>query len=636
MSGICGLFNLDDAPVTEAELRAMTAMLEKRGPDGTGRWYDGLVGFGHTMLATTPESLHEPQPFRHAESGCVITADVRLDYRDELIKLLALEHREFIGDAELIVESYLKWGEACLDRLYGDFAFAVRDPRNNTLFLARDRFGARPLYYHYSREERFVFASDPRAILVLPQVPYAINEGRIADFIVRELEWIDYTSTFYKGILRLPPAHKLTISSTGLRVAEYWDPQPGPELGFTTDDDYRDGFLEVFSRAVEERVRVPGLNVGSTLSGGMDSGSIVAVANEVLNERAQQPLRTYSLARPRGSDCLESHRIYATLDHLGLSGTQIMTDEADSVIEKLDADLAEPFDGQMLFLKAIYEAARNDGVKVVLDGAVGDIVFNAGTYIRRLLRSGRIRQAWQEIVGRQAYWGLPPSASSLVRHLGGALAPEVAKALLRGPRRRNQERGFIKASLISPEFAERINIEGRLERMRETDSGLQSKDPALERIRKIRPCLTAGRERYARIAASAGVEGRDPFTDQRVVNFCSRLPDSQVARYGWPKFLLRKAMRGRLPDEVRWGREKPHIGYYLSENYIRLKKLRSELSLDRLLASLTNYVDPTALRAAWSEFDSGEHGEDILTAHILALWLENTVTRPVVKGEKFG
>ncbi|MCK5362977.1 MAG: asparagine synthetase B, partial [Gammaproteobacteria bacterium] len=233
-------------------------MLERRGPEGTGRWREGPVGLGHTLLATTPELLFERQPFRHAATGCVITADVRLDNRDELLRALGLgERRESIGDAELILGAYLGWGDACVDRLLGDFAFAVWDPRDKTLMCARDHSGMRPFYYHRVSGMRFVFGSAPKAILVLPQVPYRVDQGRVADFLVPQLEWIDYTSTFFEDVYRLPPGHMMTVSATGLNVTEYWKPEPGPELGPISDGDYAQGFLEVFTSAVEARLRAP-------------------------------------------------------------------------------------------------------------------------------------------------------------------------------------------------------------------------------------------------------------------------------------------------------------------------------------------------------------------------------------------
>jgi asparagine synthase (glutamine-hydrolysing) len=636
MSGICGLFHPDQRPVASADVATMTAMLEQRGPDGSSRWCDGAVGLGHTMLATTPGVLRESQPFRHPESSCVIVADVRLDYRDEVIGALGLEDRAAPGDAELILNAYLAWGEACLDRLLGDFAFAIWDPRNRTLFCARDRYGARPFYYHFAAEQQFVFASEPRAILALPQVPYALNEGRIADFIVEQLEWIDYESTFHQDVFRLPPAHKMTVSSSGIAISEYWNPAPGPALNCKTDSEYVEGFLEVFSNSVEERLQVPGSQVGSMLSGGMDSGSVTAITHVLLSGERELRLSAYSLARRRGVKCTESNRIYATLDFLGLSGTQIIADDIDSIADKLWTDFAEPFDGQFLFLRAIYETARRDGIEVVLDGAAGDLVFNEGAYIIRLLRRGRFRRAWREISGEQAFWGGSSALAVLFAQLGSAFAPQAIKTVLRKPKQDKREQGYVSASLISPEFAERIDFEERFNRMGQTFSDCWSGDPGLQRVRKIRPNLTAGRERYARIAASAGVEGRDPFADQRVIDYCSRLPDHMVARNGWPKYLLRVAMKDRLPDEVRWGRGKPHLGSLYNKTFLEREKIRDKLRLEDLAKSLEGYVDSASLRTAWRHFESGGNPNPVHSAYILSLWLAQSVTRPVVKNKRFG
>lgn len=627
MSGICGIFASNKAPVSHAALAAMTSVLEQRGPDGTRRWHEEAVGLGHTLLTTTLSSRNEPQLYQHAESGCVVTADARLDYRDELIDALRIEKQRQIGDAELILKAYLAWGEPCLDRLYGDFAFAIRDPRHDLIFCARDRFAARPFYYHHTQGKHFVFASDVRAILVLPEIPFAINEGRIAEFLVQELEWADYTSTFYKDVYRLPPAHKARITSRGLHVSEYWSAEPGPGLGLATDEEYRGAFLELFSRAVAERSRVPGSRAGSMLSGGMDSGAIVAVA--------QGTLEPFSLAHNRGVDCVESKRIYATLEFLGLRGTQVIVDQPENLSDELIADLREPFDGEFLFLKAIYGAAKRDGTNVVLDGAAGDIVFNEGPYVIRLLRRGRFQQAWRETVGIRAFWGAPPPVRAFVRHIGSAFVPAFAQRPIRKAKVLRDERGFVKASLISPAFAARIDISQRFERMRETFAMPRTDDPALERISKLRPNLTAGRERYARIAASVGVEGRDPFTDQRVVEFCANLPDHLCARDGWPKFLLRDAMAGRLPDEVRWGRGKPHIGGLYNQHFLVQQELTGNLHLNRLQDLLKDYVEESALRAAWQEFKSGRRADTVYSAYLLSQWLQQSVTRPVVKDQGF-
>jgi len=636
MSGICGLFNLDDAPVAETELRVMASMLEKRGPEGTNTRLDGPVGLGHTLLATTPELQFEKQPFAHAETDCVISADVRLDNRNKLLESFELNERhDSIGDAELILMAYLKWGEICVDRLLGDFAFAIWDPRHQMLFCARDHFGMRPLCYHHMPGRHFLFASDARAILVLPQVPYRINEGRVADFLVPELEWYDYTSTFFEDVYRLPPGHKAIVTPSGLEVTEYWHPQPGPKLGAMSDDDYRQGFLEVFTNAVEARLRAPTGTVGSMLSGGMDSGSVVAIAKEAHKKRGDGPLPTFSAARRRidggfDVDCPESKAIHAASSMPSISPTLIHPDALGDIFEPLTTGFDEPFDGVFVILKAIYLAAHDSGVRVVLDGGGGDIVFNAGTYIERLIRQGNFKLAMAEIVSEHRHWSTTTPVPSLVRHARAAITPEALKKLFRGIRYRRAHQEYVRASLISPDFAQRVGIEDRFERMRRIFPEGWTPDYAVEFCDKIWPNMTAGRERYARIAAATGMEARDPFMDKRVIEYCSRLPGRLRFRNGWPKMILREVMAETLPHEVLWTCRKPHLGWLFYEEITKAAMNRCELSIARLETNLKGYVDPDVLSNAWREFHCGGNSGLIPYAHVLSVWLRQTAQRPIV------
>jgi len=610
MSGICGQFNLDNAPVAAADLGAMTAMLEKRGPERTGRWQDGSAGLGHTLLATTPELKFERQPFKHADTGCVITADVRLDNRDELLDAFGLlAERDSIGDAELILLAYLEWGEDCLDRLLGDFAFAIWDPRHQKLF-----------------------ASDARAILVLPQVPYKINEGRVADLLVPELQWMDYTSTFFEDVYRLPPGHKATVTRDGINVAEYWKPQPGPDLGPMSDDDYAQGFLEVFTRSVDARLRTASGNVGSMLSGGMDSGSVVAVAQEILSVNGES-LRTFSAVRRRDDgdvDCAESRAIYAAVTIPSISPTLIYPDSLEDSVEQLILGNEEPFDGEFMILKSIYLAAKNLGTSVVLDGGAGDVVLGEGSYITRLLRKGKISLAMAEIAAENRFWLGGSFASSFSRYGRAAIVPEVLKKRLRGLRDRHNIRGHLKSSLISRDLAARVGIEDRFERMRQTFDRGSTSDYAVERSNTLRPNLAAGRERYARIAAAMSTEARDPFLDRRVVDYCTRLPGRMRLKNGWPKIILREIMADKLPDEVLWCRGKPHLGWLFNGTVTRLALRRGDLNETDLGKALQDHVDSAALASAWHRLHNSGDTEQIDSAYQLSVWLRESANRPVV------
>ena len=172
MSGICGILRLDGASPTGIE--AMTGAMQQRGPDGTRHHADGPCQLGHTLLATTPEAAFETLPLTHPQTGCTITSDLRLNNRDSLREVLGLPAR--IGDAEIALNAWLRWGEECPRHLDGEFAFAIWDPRAQRLFCARDHMGIRQLIYCHVPGKTFAFASAPSVVQLAPDVPARIHE----------------------------------------------------------------------------------------------------------------------------------------------------------------------------------------------------------------------------------------------------------------------------------------------------------------------------------------------------------------------------------------------------------------------------------------------------------------------------
>lgn len=637
MSGICGLFNFDNVRVNRAELAGMATMLEARGPDRTGLWQDGPVGLGHTLLTTTPEARFEKLPLRDSESGCVITADLRLDNREELLAALGLKRRRSsIGDAEIVLAAYLLWGEACVDRLLGDFAFAIFDPRRQAIFAARDPFGLKPFYYFHGPSRLFAFGSSAQSVLTLPQIPYRINDGRIADFLVPQLEWIDYTSTFFKDIYRLSPGHKISVTPQKLEITEYRAAQPESNPGSLTDEKWQEGLLEVFTQAVDARLRCPAGNLGSMLSGGMDSGSIVAVARSLLHARGQPPLPTYSAVRPAFADCAESSSISAATAMAHIEPTHVHPAGYDDTIGPAPLWFEEPFDGEFMMLDAVYRAASEDGRTVMLDGAAGDILLSEGTYITRLMRQGRLRAALGEIDGGNRFRGGSGIGTDVLRYAASAYLPDAIKHILRPHRQRRARNSFLNESLISPELLGKVDIDARFERMQHLFPGKWTPDYSLERIRAIGPNAVAGRERYGRLAARHGIEPRDPFLDRRVVEYCANLPGHLRLRGGWPKIILRDLMAGRLPDEVRWMRGKPHLGWLFNAACTRAEFRTGKLDLTYLRKTLNGYVERSALERAWQRFANGGDTAPIHSARLLAAWLEKYQNRPLVPVSDFG
>ncbi len=306
MSGIIGLYHLDGRPAEERILQRMAQAIAHRGPDGIRFWSDGPVGLGHLMLQTTPESARERQPLTNPEATLCLTVDGRIDNRRELRQ--ALDSNGFPPrddtDAELLLRAYECWGESCPNRLLGDFAFAIWDARKKQLFCARDYVGVKPFYYHRSAT-LFAFGSEIRAVLALETVPRRLNESRVVDFLVEQLDREDEESTFYQDVQRLPAGHSLTVSPGKFLLRDYWELKAPPVLKLGSLQEYGEAFREVFVEAVRCRLRST-YPVASTLSGGIDSSSVVCTVRELLASELQEPLHTISLVDADEAKCGET------------------------------------------------------------------------------------------------------------------------------------------------------------------------------------------------------------------------------------------------------------------------------------------------------------------------------------------
>ena len=617
MSGICGILSFDGG---DPDVAPMLALLERRGPDGTHCWADGPVALGHTLLATTPEALVEVLPLTEPDSGCTITADARLDNRDELIAALDLNgEKRTIGDGELILRAYLRWGDECPKHLLGDFAFAIWDGREQRLFCARDHMGMRQLIYHHAPGRLFAFATEAEALVAHGGVPKRINEARIADFL-DDLEGIDLTSTFFEEVFRLPPAHSLIVDGRELSLRRYWELRPGPELRLDSDEAYEAAFLDVFTQAVRCRLRSAG-PVGSMLSGGIDSNSVAAVASRMLATEGRGPPLTFSAVGPDRETCVETRAIQSALRGCGLSPTLIshtgLDDYKDELI-RLTAGCAEPFDGHMTLVRTVYLAAHRRGVKVMLDGVGGDVVLTSGNRVAQLLLKARIGKALSEAREEKLFWGPEWKAPrALIAAAWAAFAPERLRTT-----RRNLEWHYqdwrIRAGRgrVSADFARKFALSDRRNRFRQ-HIGNGMPIGAEHRTQSIRhPHLIVGRERYDRVASALAIEPRDPFLDIRLIAFCLSLPASQLQDGGWPKIILRRAMAGMVPSDVIWRRGKEHLGWTFTQAMLRHWKNSSP---DK--GKLAKYVSNSALSEPRSRKPGEMDRERQFELLVLSCWL---------------
>ncbi|WP_379923381.1 asparagine synthase-related protein [Erythrobacter sp. R86502] len=570
MSGICAVLRLDSRPAAAEDAAPILAKLAPRGPDGAALRADGPAALGHALLATTPEARDAPLLLCHAPTGCIIAADVRLDNRAELIATLGIDVAgRVVGDGELIVMAYLKWDRDCPTHLLGDFAFIIWDPRHQRLFAARDKVGMRQLSYHYRPGKLFACATDPEALLAHPDVPKRINERRIADFL-EQLEAIDHVSTFYEGVLRLPPAHALIVEEGALRIWRYWQLEPrSPVIHRVNNADYEAAFLDVLTEAVRARLRSPD-PVGSMLSGGMDSGSVTAIAARLLQQAGAPPLMTFSGVDDdpacRESACIRDS--IAAIPHIAPRLASLGQPEAFcSEVRQYAENQSDPFDGNMTVIRAIYLFASQAGVKVMLDGVSGDTTLGTGSLVDFHLRRGNVLAAWHEAHATESFWS--NGYRSAAAAFGSAAKNILVPASLRAMRRKRWEMVVAqrdeKLSIVHPALAARIDMAAR----RRENQAHVALGPSCEQgahaRRMLHPYTIVARERYHRVAGAFAIEPRDPFLDVRLLEFCLTLPPEQIHANGWAKLILRRSMAGMLPDSVRWKCGRHHVGWRFTE-----------------------------------------------------------------------
>jgi asparagine synthase (glutamine-hydrolysing) len=621
MSGIAGIFNLNGEPIDRLKVDCMIDRLAHRGPDGAGVWCEGEIALGHRMFWTTPESLLERLPL--AKGNLAITADARIDNREVLITALELEQcsPEQTTDSDIILAAYQKWGEQCPEKLLGDFAFAIWDARTQSIFCARDYFGVKPFYYYHRPGNVFVFASEIKALLCLPEVPRELDELRIAEYLSERFE--NTTGTFYRDLYRLPPAHHLTISNCQVSLKSYWSLNPNEELRLNSDADYAEQYRETFTKAVKCRLR-SAFPVGSMLSGGLDSSSIVCTARTLL----EKPLKSFSVIFNEVPECDERPFIDAVLAGGGVEPHFIYGDRV-SLLANLDQVLKfqdEPFDAPNAFLnRSVWQVAQQQGVRVLLDGLMGDNVVSPGFgYLSELAYGGRWITLFQEIqiTAQRYHLSLWPALGFYLWNDG--LKARTPQPLLQKWRRwrRKTEQSPRLDPLINREFAQRIGLEAYIRACEATRSDKWQTARQRHYQELSSPFVQSALEFMSKASAEFAIEVRLPFTDRRLVELSLAMPMKQKFQAGWSRMIVRRAMAGILPEKIQWRDDKGNLG----ANFKRTLSAE-QVYLDRARQSmpLREYVDMDVLYDMQCTLQGKRSGSvnwnQFLLSVVLSSWL---------------
>ena len=630
MSAIAGIFRRDGAPVERRDIERMLAAMTRRGPDGWGIWCEGPIGLGYRKLAATPESRLEQGPL--TAGRLVLAADARLDNRDEIARRFQIGHDTLaaFSDTALISRVLQERGRAGLADLVGDFAIAVWDAPARTLILARDHMGVRPIVY-YASDRLLAFASDVRALLTLDTVPTRVDEGRVADFIVGDLEGLDKTSTFFEGVAKRPPAHTLEVSATRLEAARYWSLDPSIETRLGSVEEYTEAFREAFAPAVRSRLRSASAPM-VTLSGGLDSSAIVAFARQVHRKVGRSLIDTLSAVSPPGLEsCVETRHIRAVQQQGGVRPHDLASDQLGLLVPSLTelyATADDLFDFGMNMVHCLYALARRDGFNVVLDGVDGDLVASTASHIPALLRRGH----WAAALGAardycRFYESAYPAHRVLLEAAGSALAPNWIRPPTRRMRSRLQAKAWGAESLIAPSLAERVALTDRALRMMQSRPAVRAASECHAHATTLdEPFLTVAIERYDRVAAAYSIEPRHPFLDRHFVQFCVSLPWDQKVAEGWTKIGLRRATAGLLPDTVRFRKSWESLGPDFVASQLRHYDQLVRLVFEERLSQLEPFVSIPKVSNAYRQYrrtgtTDGEWSE-LWTVLSLSVWLD--------------
>ena len=566
MCGIAGILSADPALITEQRLKRMTDAIAHRGPDGQGRWISpsGLAGLGSRRLSIIDLSPAGAQPMHYLDRYTLIHNGEIYNYR-ELRSLLQLKGYSFSSrtDTEVIMAAYDLYGTSCLQHLDGMFAFALWDEHEKTLFLARDRFGEKPLFV-YQDSHQFLFASEMKALWAAGIIKDS-NPAMLFNFITLGYTQnpADGSETFFRHINKLPARSFLLYHapSQQSQISKYWDPYPqeGAAIRGTTSSSVAypagrseqavlDEFAALLSDSVNKRLRSD-VGVGTSLSGGLDSSTIVA---SILGQPdAPQKLPTFSAVFP-GFAKDESDYISLVTRHFSLENYQTTPGPADLIrdFEKLIAHQEEPFQSSSIYAQfSVFGLAASRHVKVLLDGQGADELLAGypkyySWYWRELYRNDKKTLALELAAAKDFdtpdVWGWTNRLAALLPAYAGRYQKKRRAALQLG----NKD--------LSNDFVRQ--------------SGISYYDiPPGDRLNDILyyNALMNGLEellRYAdRNSMAHGVEVRLPFLDHRLAEFLFSLPAHFKIRSGWTKWLLRKTAEPILPTGIAWRRDK--IGY---------------------------------------------------------------------------
>jgi asparagine synthase (glutamine-hydrolysing) len=616
MCGICGIVNFDPSdPVSPGVLEAMTDRISHRGPDDFGYFREGRVGLGHRRLSIIDLSGGRQPIFNEDESVVVVFNGEIYNYQEITADLIARGHVfRTHSDTETIVHAYEEYGDACVNRFRGMFAFALWDRRRHRLLLVRDRLGIKPVYYYHGRDS-LVFGSEIKSLLEAPGVPREIDETSLGLYLAQR--YVPGPRTMFKNIFKLQPAHWMVVEAGRVEVRKYWD------IPYRTADNSCSD-PEQFASLLEESVRlrlIAEVPLGVFLSGGLDSSAILATMSKELSRsrKGGEPIKTFCVGyeSPSGAEADNNEFTYARevaqafgADHHEFTlGADDFRDFIPQLVWHLDEPLADP---SCIPLYYISRMARQH-ITVVLSGEGADEVLGGYGIYAKMLALEKLRRLP----------GAGPLAGLLTRRIGESRYQDILRmaALPLEQRYRGVSRGFRPAlqarltgqtgwtetldQIYAPLF-DAVSHASGLDRMLYVDSKVWLPDDLLLKADKI--------------TMATGLELRVPFLDHKLVEFAAQLPQRMKLQGSTGKVLLRRIMKNVLPASIL---RRPKKGFPVP-TMSWLRGPLKEFTRETLLApgaACRNYFDPQVLQQIVDRHEArGDRQQEIWALLVFEHW----------------
>lgn len=552
MTALAGYWSSSGRPDAGRTCERMLQAQQVYAPDpkSAATWGDREIALGRRLFRQLPEDRFDRAPIVSAEGRRVLVADVRLDNRDELADALGIAEPSGLADAAILMAALDRWDEEAVDRLDGDFAFALWDSGRQRLVLARDIMGQRPLHFH--RGSDFVaFASMPKGLHALPEVPPAPDRDMLARFLALMPE--GGTRTFFAGVERVPAGAICIVTRDRLSTRHYW--QPGTTtLRFGRDEEYEEAVRAALDRAVAVRLRGAETGVGAHLSGGLDSSAVAATAARLLAPAGSVtgftavPREGYDGAIPHGRFGDEGPLAaavaarYPNLDHV------LVRTNGRSPLATLDRNFFL-FERPVLnlcngvWMDGIMDAAKARRLPVMLTGQMGNMSFSyAGLeLLPELLASGRWLRLAREIAG------LPGNGIRRRSALAHTIGPFMPGGLWRAINRRmGKHFRLADYSAVNLDTAQALQADAAAAGL--DFSYRPRRDPVGTR-RWVIGRVDMGNYNKGYLGGW-GVDVRDPSADRGLLELCLSIPAEQYLKDGLPRSLARRVLADRLPAEV--------------------------------------------------------------------------------------